>query len=339
MTPQRVYRGVVIGAGGVARTAHFPALSAASLRERVEVAGAVDPRPGIEPLGATRMIRSRAELSTLGPIDFVDICTPPSSHVELAHWALEQGYHVLCEKPVAVTAKEAGRLAAAARRAGRVLFPCHQYRFNPAWQKARSWLEAGRIGRWHLAEFKVYRPEPDPGAITAGSPWRGQVAESRGGVLLDHGCHLLYLILDIAGAPQSIHAWTGRLKHRALDVEDTVQLLLEYPDRLVTLFLTWAGAERETSIRFFGEDGVVEWVGGLLRVASGSREERVDMTTQLLKTSYPTWFAQLFHRFIAALDEGSSEPALADITSVASLLERAYDAASALQLSERMLST
>ncbi|HYR69451.1 MAG TPA: Gfo/Idh/MocA family oxidoreductase [Candidatus Dormibacteraeota bacterium] len=339
MTPQCVYRGVVIGAGSVARTAHLPALNTASLRQRVELAGAVDPRPGIEPLGATRMIRSLAELSTLGPIDFVDICTPPSSHVDLAHWAIEQGYHVLCEKPVAVTADEAGRLAAAARHAGRVVFPCHQYRFNPAWQKARSWLEAGRIGRWHLAEFRVYRPEPDPGANSAGSPWRGQVAQSRGGVLLDHGCHLLYLILDIAGPPQSIHAWTGRLRHRALDVEDTAQLLLEYPDRLVTMFLTWAGAGRETSIRFFGEGGVVEWVGGSLRVASGSREERVDMTTQLLKTSYPVWFTQLFERFIAALDEGSSDPALADITAVASMLERAYDAAGTLQMPERMLST
>jgi predicted dehydrogenase len=330
VTAFRRYRGVVLGAGNVARTAHCPAFEATPLlRQRLVLAGGVDSRPGLPPLGTSPVLASREEIPSLGAIDFVDICTPTASHVELALWALEHGYHVLCEKPVAVTAEEAERLADASRRAQRVLYPCHQYRFNPAWLRARAWLDEGRIGRWHLAEFRVYRPHADPGSGGTGTAWRGQGALSRGGVLLDHGSHLLYLILDVAGPPRAVHAWSGTLRHAAYDVEDTVALSLEYPDRLVTLFLTWAGYERETLIRFFGERGVIEWVGGGLRLAADGSEERLDMSAQLLKSSYPSWFARLLERFVAAMDAGASAPALSEIAAVAGLLERAYEAAGA----------
>ena len=328
MSGPRAYRGVILGAGNVARAAHLPAMDATPLlRGRLRAAGGVDPRPGLPPLGGAPIVASRAGIATMGGIDFVDVCTPTASHVELSLWALDQGYHVLCEKPVAVTSAEADRLATAARRAERVLFPCHQYRYNPAWLKARAWLDEGRIGRWHLGEFRVYRPHADPGAGGPGLVWRGRGTESRGGVLLDHGSHLLYLILDLAGPPRSVHAWAGSLRHSEYDVEDTVALTLEYPDRLVTLFLTWAGYERETSVRFFGERGVIEWIGGSLRLAAAGREERIDMSAQLLKTSYPLWFARLFEAFVEAMDAGSSEAALAEIAAVADLLERSYAAA------------
>ena len=44
--------------------------------------------------------------------------------------------------------------------------PCHQYRFNPAWQRLRQLLTEGAIGRWHLAEMHVYRQLADPGIAT-----------------------------------------------------------------------------------------------------------------------------------------------------------------------------
>src|SRR5256884_4413104 len=46
-------------------------------------------------------------------------------------------------------------------------------------------------------------------------------AAGRGGVLLDHGTHLVYQLLDIAGMPASVSAWTGRLRHARYEVEDT----------------------------------------------------------------------------------------------------------------------
>jgi predicted dehydrogenase len=238
---------------------------------------------------------------------------------------------VVCEKPVALSRAEAERIATAARSRQRVVMPCHQYRYNPVWVKVKHWLREGAIGRWHLAELAVSRLTADPGREAGGTPWRGTRAAGRGGVLLDHGTHLVYLLLDVAGMPAAASAWTGRLRHRAYDVEDSAALLLEYPGRLVTMFVTWAARARENRIRFIGETGSIEWVGGELRLERDSRVERHDCAAELEKSAYHRWFACLFQSFVMALDRGepaaAAAPYLDDIWRVACVVEHAYESA------------
>jgi predicted dehydrogenase len=323
----RVYRGVVIGAGGVARASHLPAyLWHPAVRQRLEIVGVVE-EAAAAAVDGLPLVR-RADLDALGPIDFIDICTPTASHLPLALWGLARGCHVLCEKPVALNRAEARQLARAARRAGRVVIPCHQYRFNPVWSQVTDWLQTGEIGRWHLAEWTVQRPRADAGGHPALLPWRGQRSVSRGGVLLDHGTHLIYQLLDLAGPPRTVTAWMGSLRHPEYDVEDTATVQLGYgSQRLATILLTWAGAARENRVRFTGERGVIEWSGNELRLECESRTERLEVGSATSKAAYGEWFAQLFERFAGAMDRGRDEAALNDIRSVATVLELAYVAA------------
>src|SRR5205823_6704381 len=132
------YRGVLLGLGGIARLGHIPAFQTdASVAARLKIVGLVEASPAAESVSGIPLISSPDQIAGLGPLDFVDICTPTASHLPLSLWALSQGYHVLCEKPVAVTRAEAAKLAAAARKAGRVVMPCHQYRYNPAWRQVK----------------------------------------------------------------------------------------------------------------------------------------------------------------------------------------------------------
>ena len=324
----RVYRGAVIGSGSIARTAHLPAFrQGAGVRDRIELVALVDapedgrPRDG-DPIP---LLQHRDELDRLGPIDFIDVCTPTASHLELVLWGLERGFDVVCEKPVALTRAEAARIADSARANGRLVMPCHQYRYNPAWLRIREWLRDGLIGRWHLAEFTVYRQFADPGSRPDPLPWRGTSAASRGGVLLDHGTHLIYQMLDVAGTPAAVRAWTGRLLHRQYDVEDTAALVLEYPDRAAMMFLTWAARDRQNRIRFVGETGTIEWMGGELRLERDGQVDRYDFTRELDKASYWRWFACLFQDFIAAMDRRDGDAFLQDIANVAGVLELAYE--------------
>jgi len=322
----RAYRGIVVGAGGVARGAHLPAYQAhAGVRDRLQIVGVMDSAP-VAPLGDLPLV-DRDGLDALGPIDFIDICTPTASHLELALWGLSRGYHVLCEKPVATTRREADTLAAAAARAHRVVMACHQYRFNPVWRQVIEWLSGGAIGRWHLAEWTVHRPAADPGALREAIPWRGRGAQSNGGVLLDHGTHLIYQLLDIAGTPHAVSAWTGHLRHTAYDVEDTASIQLEYPGRLATMLLTWAGAGRENRVRFVGESGAIEWNGPTLSLQRGAEVERRDVGAATSKAAYHEWFAELFTSFARAMDDGVRAEAIGDIRKVATVLELAYTAA------------
>src|SRR6266566_7648 len=179
----RVYRGVLVGLGGIARSGHLPAFRAdPTVASRLKIVGIVDDAPNAPSTFDGIPLLSRPDrLSDLGPVDFVDICTPTSSHLAMSLWGLSQGYHVLCEKPVAVNRSEAAELATAALNAGRVVMPCHQYRFNPVWRRVKQWLDAGVIGRWYLAEFRVYRLGADPGASADSVPWRGRRAAGPGG--------------------------------------------------------------------------------------------------------------------------------------------------------------
>ncbi len=322
----RRYRGAVIGLGAVARRCHLPGFALPPAAERLEIVAAVDPAAPAGAAGGLPVLRCKEELAAAGPLDFVDLCTPTATHVELTLWALERGYHVLCEKPVAVTAAGAERIRRAAERAGRVVAPCHQYRYNPAWRHLVRWVEQGAIGRWHLAEFEVLRLGADPGAGTDPVPWRGRAADGLGGVLLDHGTHLLYQLLDLAGVPYRVHAWAGRLRHRAYEVEDTAHLLLEFPGRLAVGLLTWAGHRRENRLRLIGERGAIEWSGGTLALDRDGTIEAADYSAELEKSAYPRWFAELFGAFAAAMDRADPAP-LEDIARVAALLDAAYAAA------------
>src|ERR1051325_2308748 len=159
----RRYRGALIGAGGIARQSHLPALrGAATLRARVDVVAIVDSAPGVPPVDGIPLLRDHAALRELAPLDFIDICTPTASHLELTVWGLEQGYHVVCEKPVALTRVEAERIAPAARaRAGRG---------GAGGGGARR---AGRAGRGRGGVSRRPPPGPPPGGGGGSRPWRG----------------------------------------------------------------------------------------------------------------------------------------------------------------------
>src|SRR5262245_15576256 len=94
-----------------------PAVAAARTGENLQVGEG-------EQLGAeVRRYASAAEVLRDADVELVSICTPTDTHAALAVEALEAGKHVLLEKPVATTAEEVARVAAAARGSGRLLVP------------------------------------------------------------------------------------------------------------------------------------------------------------------------------------------------------------------------
>ena len=129
-----------------------------------------------------------------------------------------------------------------------------------------------------------------------------------------------------------MRAWTGRLRHGAYDVEDTAHLLFDYPDRLASMFLTWAARRRETEIRFLGERGSITWSGGTLTLEREGKTESFDHSAELDKASYVKWFAELFHDFAATLDSGDCARHVTDIAQVAAVLEDAYAGAATPEL-------
>jgi predicted dehydrogenase len=144
-------------------------------------------------------------------IDVVDICSPGSSHVEIAIAALAAGKHVLCEKPLANTVAEAEQMAAAATAAaehGVFAMVGFSYRRVPAITFARDLLASGRLGslRQVRAQYLQDWLSDAEGPMT----WRLDKSLAGSGSLGDIGAHAIDAVQFITG--QSVDSVSGILE-------------------------------------------------------------------------------------------------------------------------------
>ncbi|WP_333811354.1 Gfo/Idh/MocA family oxidoreductase [Timonella senegalensis] len=162
-------------------------------------------------LGWAESSTSWHDLLERDDIDVIDICTPGDSHHEIAIAALEAGKHVLCEKPLANSVKEAEEMAAAAERAaanGVLAMVGFTYRRVPAIQLARKLVADGKIGEIHHVRAQYLQDWlTDPSAPLS---WRLDKAKAGSGALGDIGAHIVDMTQFITG--QSITEVSGALR-------------------------------------------------------------------------------------------------------------------------------
>jgi predicted dehydrogenase len=137
-------------------------------------------RAAADSLGIPRAYGSYEELLADPEIEAIYNPLPNHLHVPLTLKAAEAGKHVLCEKPIALTAAEAERLRAVA---GKVLImEAFMVRFHPQWQRARELLRRGQVGTLRLVQMLFCYANTDPGNIR-------NKADIGGGGLYDIGCY------------------------------------------------------------------------------------------------------------------------------------------------------
>ena len=137
------------------------------------------------------------ELIKRDDIDAVIVSTPPSLHMEMSIASLENGKHVLCEKPLARNSDECQAMIDAARKNGKFLATGFNYRFYPSIIKARELLDSGIIGELdHVRSYTGYS------ATAHDHEWLHEFDAMGGGTLRDNGIHLIdlttYFLGDVA---------------------------------------------------------------------------------------------------------------------------------------------
>lgn len=151
-------------------------------------------------------------------IDLIYNALPPHRHADLTIAALEAGKAVLCEKPFAMTAREAGAMTDAAVRTGRPLVEAFHYRFHPVFEDILAQVRGGAIGKLCAikSEFSVairYRP----GELRH-DPALG------GGALMDLGCYALHWVRTVAGSEPRVTRAVSKLSEHGVDLVTTAQL-------------------------------------------------------------------------------------------------------------------
>lgn len=179
-----------------------------------------------------RAFDSRAALLAAGEVEACVVASPNQAHVDDALACLGAGKHALVEKPVAESHEAAAALAEAARSAGRVCMPAHNYIYSPSLQRARRLLAEGRFGvvasYWIL--YNIFHDE--------------EMARRYGGVLREVAVHHAYSLLYLAGRPVNVSARVSRIHYEALDAEDQVALCCEMPGgALANLWVSFAASD------------------------------------------------------------------------------------------------
>ncbi len=201
-------------------------------------------------------------LSDEKSMDVVAICTPNGLHAKHAIAALKAGFHVLCEKPMAISLYDCGEMIKAAESANKRLFVVKQNRFNPAVAELKKVIDNGHLGSilsiqlncfWNR-NFNYYQ----------GSDWKG-TQKMDGGTLYTQFSHFIDLMYWMIGDVDTAHAMISNFAHQdIIEFEDTGVVTLKFlSGALGTINYTVNsyGKNMEGSLTVFGEKGTVK-VGG-----------------------------------------------------------------------------
>ena len=212
------------------------------------------------------MIKKEAALPADKRIDFVTIVTPNFAHFAPAMLALENGFHVVIEKPIAFTLDEAKQLKQKVEETGLILCLTHTYSGYPLVKQARAMVADGILGK--VRKVWVEYPQGWLSKLSeregnAQAAWRTDPKKSgKSGAMGDIGTHAAHLAEYITGA-KITHLCADLnilVPGRALD--DDGNVLLKFDNGAAGVLMASqvaAGEENALKIRIYGEKGGLEW--------------------------------------------------------------------------------
>ncbi len=226
--------------------------------QRAELTAVSDSEPArLQPYGGLKTFADGGELIRSGLVDAVLIATPHYFHTTIGIDALQQGLHVLVEKPISVHKADGERLIAAHTNKAQVFAAMFCHRTDPHFKKIKQLIETGELGEiqrtsWTVTEW--FRPD----AYYASGGWRATWKGEGGGVLTNQCPHNLDLFQWMAGMPARIRAFCGLGKYHDIEVEDEVTAYLEYPNGATGVFITTTGEAPGTNrLEIAGDRGKV----------------------------------------------------------------------------------
>ncbi len=197
-----------------------------------------------------------------GKIDVISVCSPNGLHAEHSIAALRVGYHVLCEKPMAITVEDCGRMINEAERANKRLFIVKQNRFNPPIEALKQAIEENRLGKIFSVQLSCFWNRNEK--YYSESNWKGTSAMD-GGTLFTQFSHFIDLLYWLIGDIKKVYPIVRNFAHQEIiDFEDTGVVAVEfYNGAIGTINYTVNSYKKnmEGSITLFGEKGTVK-VGG-----------------------------------------------------------------------------
>jgi predicted dehydrogenase/nucleoside-diphosphate-sugar epimerase len=229
----------------------------------VDILGVVDKdirkaRECADKYGISNRFSSIAEMVDYGKPDVVHIVTPPHTHFALAKEAIQQGCHVLVEKPLALNVQDAEQLFNLADQHNVKLCAMHNHFYDPCMQKARDLIEAGEAGQIISVEsyyglntrIDAFRKYPLPNEL----PWLYSLP---GGVYHDFMSHPLYVMLPYTGAPAHLEVSKRSFGELPQGMADELKIVVDGERASGILTFSFAAKPHEHFVKFYGTKMVI----------------------------------------------------------------------------------
>ncbi|TYP68985.1 Gfo/Idh/MocA family protein [Paenibacillus methanolicus] len=250
----RKLRWGIIGCAGIAVRSVIPGIQQSETGEVAAIAsrGLAKAQETAETLGIPKAYGSYEELLADGDIDAIYIPLPNHLHMEWTIKAIEAGKHVLCEKPIALNAAEAQRMADASRSAGVHLAEAFMYRYHPAYARVKEIIDSGEIGdiRGIHGTF-TFNNAADSGNVRYKREWGG-------GSIYDVGCYPISaarLLLGEEPVAASVHALLSP-EHDNVDM--MAAGILEFSNGVALSFDCGMWAAFRNTLEVLGTQGRIE---------------------------------------------------------------------------------
>jgi UDP-N-acetyl-2-amino-2-deoxyglucuronate dehydrogenase len=194
-------------------------------------------------------------------IDVVAVCSPNGLHAMHSIQALQAGMHVICEKPMAISSADCGKMIHAAERANKRLFAIKQNRYNPPVAAVKKIIDEGRLGKIQSIQLSCFWNRNE--AYYTNS-WKGTQALD-GGTLFTQFSHFIDLLYWMLGDIVEVKAITNNFAHQGIiEFEDAGVVILRFANGAIgTVNYTVNSYQKnmEGSLTIFGDKGTVK-IGG-----------------------------------------------------------------------------
>lgn len=257
-----------------------------------------------EKLGFNRSTGNWLELVSDPQIDVVGICTPTWTHKEMALAAIAFGKHVLCEKPLALSAKDAYEMAEAAESAAVKTLVGFNYMKSPACQLAKQMMDSGELGE--IIHFRGAHNEDYLMNPSSAGGWRlKEEFAGKAGALGDLASHIVNMahflcgpILEVVGESQIIHKFRPNSGGVMVPVEndDQTTFLAKFECGVMGAFeasRVAAGKKNGLSFEVIGTQGSIvfdqERLGELQYYSSKDQVTRQGFRTILIGPEHPDY--------------------------------------------------
>ncbi len=214
-----------------------------------------------EKYGAKTYTDSKELLANEKSVQVVSICSPNGLHAEHTIQSLRAGFHVLCEKPMALSVQDCGEMIKEAEKANRRLFVVKQNRFNPPVAAVKKLIDDGRLGKIYSAQLSCFWNRNNEYYANS---WKGTLALD-GGTLYTQFSHFVDLLYWLVGDVKDVKAYIQNYHHEGIiEFEDTgVATLQFYNGAIGTINYSVNSYDKnmEGSLTLFGEKGTVK-IGG-----------------------------------------------------------------------------